>query len=216
MNVVSYSVWGELDSLYVRGAIKNALLVHKFYPGWIPRFYVPNGIDMKIRDALRDAGGQCVVVCDSDKVDPWFGLYWRFGPMFDDPDVERFIVRDTDSRISPREVDAVAEWVESGIPFHIMRDNPCHNVPILGGMWGAVPGCVPGFKENMAKWVQSVSGNNSNPRGRLHGTDQDFLKMHVWPYIKHSHIAHGIPFEGNVRPFRVENPDGYRVGIFSV
>ena len=36
-----------------------------------------------------------------------------------------------------RENAAVAEWLESDLPFHSMRDNQYHGVEILGGMWGA-------------------------------------------------------------------------------
>ena len=62
--------------------------------------------------------------------------------------------------IQRREEAAVSEWLDSGLPFHVMRwerlkyfeawigiflkygywycrDNPYHNTAILGGMWGA-------------------------------------------------------------------------------
>ena len=63
------------------------------------------------------------------------------------------------SLLWPREEAAVAEWLDSGLPFHVMRwdqlelalsyhfatlssawycrDNPYHYTAILGGMWGA-------------------------------------------------------------------------------
>jgi hypothetical protein len=34
-------------------------------------------------------------------------------------------------------VAAVNEWLNSSLPFHIMRDHPDHGTYILGGMWGA-------------------------------------------------------------------------------
>ena len=33
-------------------------------------------------------------------------------------------------------MDAVNEFLNSSKLVHVMRDNPYHNVPILGGMWG--------------------------------------------------------------------------------
>ena len=44
--------------------------------------------------------------------------------------------RDLDSRIIPREISAVKEWIRSERVFHTMRDHPLHNFPVLGGLWG--------------------------------------------------------------------------------
>ena len=44
-------------------------------------------------------------------------------------------VRDGDSRLLPREREAVGEWIKSPKGFHIMRDNPNHSTEILGGTW---------------------------------------------------------------------------------
>ena len=50
-----------------------------------------------------------------------------------DPLVSEFHSRDLDSVPSPREVEAVKEWLASkNKTFHIMRDHPYHRVPILG------------------------------------------------------------------------------------
>ena len=40
--------------------------------------------------------------------------------------------RDLDGRISPRESAAVAEWLQSKKPLHVMRDNPFHKKAIMG------------------------------------------------------------------------------------
>ena len=149
--------------------------------------------------------------------DPWIGLFWRFCPMFDDDGLERFIVRDTDARLSEREADAVQEWIESDYGFHLMRDHPAHNIQICGGMWGARAGLIRNFREMMEAWMKTVSGNTSNPRTRFHGVDQDFLCQKIWPLIKNDHLAHiaahdSLKFTGKERGFRITNPCGYRVG----
>lgn len=206
--IISFSIWGT-DKNYINGAFKNIALAKQFYPGWIPRFYY-NGLSAEFVRRGMEQGAEFIE--KPFYKDHWFGLYWRFCPMYDDMNIERFIVRDTDARLSAREADAVAEWIESKKPFHIMRDNKAHNIPILGGMWGAIPGCIPNFADNIRRWMQTVHGDPSNPRGRYHGTDQFFLEKFVWPHIKNNHIAHGITLFGGERPFRVENPDGYKVG----
>ena len=54
-----------------------------------------------------------------------------------DPAVDRYLVRDTDSRLSARERFAVEQWVQSGTALHTMRDHPKHRpMPIMGGCWG--------------------------------------------------------------------------------
>ncbi len=54
--------------------------------------------------------------------------------MLDDM-VDTIMSRDTDSRIIPREDDAVREWLASDKIFHIMRDHPYHCVHVLAGNW---------------------------------------------------------------------------------
>lgn len=207
--IISYSIWGD-KPMYLEGALYNIELAKKFYPGWKVRFYYQSDMPNHFVTQLKLTGAECIP--KQFYRDTWFGLYWRFCPMYDDPQVERFIVRDTDAKLSAREADAVQQWIESRKPFHIMRDNKEHNIEILGGMWGAIPGCIPDFDHNIRRWMQTVQGDPRNPRGRFHGTDQDFLKFHAWPIIKDNHIAHGIKYYKNELPFRIENPDGYKVG----
>ena len=53
----------------------------------------------------------------------WTSLFWRFHPA-GETDVDVMISRDTDSRLSAREVAAVQEWLSSAADVHIMRDHP--------------------------------------------------------------------------------------------
>ncbi|KAF2362616.1 hypothetical protein FHG87_006642 [Trinorchestia longiramus] len=62
-------------------------------------------------------------------------MLWRSVPL-GDHQVERFIIRDSDAKIIPREAAAVEEWVRSGKYVHLMRDHPFHNVLIMGGLFG--------------------------------------------------------------------------------
>jgi hypothetical protein len=55
--------------------------------------------------------------------------------MIDDM-VDTVMSRDSDSRIIPREEDAVREWLTSDKIFHIMRDHPWQCVNILAGIIG--------------------------------------------------------------------------------
>lgn len=211
MKIISFSIWGDNDK-YLNGAKANIGLAKKHYPGWVVRFYHQADMPEAVLAPLREDGVE--LVPKGFYKDPWFGLYWRFCPMYDSPQIERFVVRDTDSPLSARDADAVKQWIDSGKPFHIMRDNPAHNIEILGGMWGSVPGLIPNFERALKGWIATVGGDKSNPVGRYHGTDQEFLKACVWPAVKDNHIAHGIKYLGNEIPFRVTNPCNFKVGTY--
>ena len=53
------------------------------------------------------------------------GRLWRF-LVASDASVDRYVVRDADSRVSAREKAAVDAWARSGLAFHVMRDHPSH------------------------------------------------------------------------------------------
>ena len=43
-------------------------------------------------------------------------------------------MRDSDSRLNPRERFAVEEWIQSGKAVHTIRDHPNHERPLNGGL----------------------------------------------------------------------------------
>ena len=108
-----------------------------------------------------------------------FPLNWRFLPAIDDQ-VELLFVRDLDSHISQREVDAVQEFLNSTEDFHVMRDHPQHDVPILGGTWG-----IKLEKNKIRQKIKmSIEAMKKNPifyasRSKA-GPDQDALRRYVW------------------------------------
>jgi hypothetical protein len=190
--LISFSLWGN-NPLYTNGAVWNAEHCKEFYPDWVCRFYHDDTVDTVILDKLKATGAELVLKERSVDV---LGLYWRFHPMFDDADVERFIVRDTDSRFTQREVRMVDEWIASGKAFHIIRDCESHQTLILGGTWGALPKSIPDFDVRLSTWMSIVTPCHDNPRGLYHGSDQVFLGRFIWPVIVGNHLAHiraGIP-----------------------
>ena len=184
--VISFSLWGD-NPLYTNGAIWNAEHCEEFYPGWVCRFYHDDTVPSEVLEKIAVTGAEMVPMGRTTDV---LGMYWRFHPLFDDDTIERFIVRDTDSKFSHRESKMVTEWIESGKPFHIIRDCESHATVILGGTWGAIPGCIPNFDQNLGIWFTQIQPDARNPRGLFHGSDQIFLTKYVWPYIRKNHIAH--------------------------
>lgn len=208
LNVISFSLWGDHPK-YLNGALENIKLQKEFYPEWICRFYVSEDVPLPVQDAIRNQGAQIIA---KPRAEDFQGLYWRFEAAYD-AGVSRFLVRDCDSRLNAREAAAVAEWMESGLPFHAMRDHPDHGIPVLGGLWGATGGFMPDFQKRLDEWTGRLQAGQHH-RGRFFYTDQDFLSACVWPRVQHCHLAHTSSrrFSKNDRPFSIALPEGQFVG----
>ncbi|KAK7067911.1 hypothetical protein SK128_027671 [Halocaridina rubra] len=142
--VVSYTVHGHYPNDYYHGLEELIPRVATAYPGWNMRVY--HHLDPK-NETIKN--WVCSLACNYSHLDfcdtealPILGnisyaagRVWRFSVM-GDPLVTRYIVRDSDSPILQREIDAVNEWQAAGTCFHMMRDNIFHRSPIMAGMWG--------------------------------------------------------------------------------
>ncbi len=177
--VISFSLWGD-NPKYTVGALRNAELAATIYRDWICRFYcgksVPENITLQLKSHKN------VEVVDMDEQGDWTGMFWRFYAC-EDSDV--MISRDTDSRLSFREKNAVDEWLESNKDFHIMRDHPYHTTEILGGMWG----CRNGVLSNIKNII------NEYNKGNFWQVDQNFLKEKIYPIIKNNSFVHDSFFK---------------------
>ena len=174
--VVSFGLYGA-DPKYTFGAIRNSELVKQIFPGWTCRFYLDSTVPAAAVSALKSNGAEVVHMERSG--DGIRGMFWRF-LVASDPQVDRYLIRDADSRLNLREKAAVDEWIQSGAKIHIMRDHPNHNYVMSGGMWGGVKGAIPDIKSLMANW-----GDKSN-----YIADMYFLNDRVWPMIVNDQIAH--------------------------
>lgn len=215
--IISYAFWGR-EPLYAEGAVRNARHDPEVLPDYTCRFYIDDTVTDEARKAIESTGAEIYVMSRSVDV---LGMFWRFRPMYtENADIERFIVRDTDCVITAdREVPAIREWESSGKSFHIIRDNRVHNIPILGGTWGAVPWCVDNFEIAMQAFLSRVQPTVSQHTKRLyHGCDQQFLCWYVWPRVLNSHLAHvragerGLLFTGEEKELPPLEDGGHFVG----
>ncbi len=198
--IISFCLWGD-NPKYTIGAIENAKLAKTIYPDWTCRFYVGTSTPDEIWDELYDMDNTEMVNMEIDG--DWSGMFWRFYPASEN-DVDIFIVRDTDSRLSQREKDAVDEWLESDKGLHIMRDHPYHNSLIMGGMWGMKKDTFPKMKE----LIDIYKG------GDFWQVDQNFLNEMVYPLCKNNTFIHDefMNFESWRKPFLSERIDKEFVG----
>lgn len=215
-NVISYSLWGDNPKYWI-GAVRNIDLAKKYYPGWVSRFYVEETCDPKLYQTLQSDGVEIILVNVNTLpnnyngyVGSFAGMFWRFWAS-EDPDVDIFLSRDTDSRISERESDAVFEWLNSDKDFHVMRDHPYHTAKIMGGMWGLRNGL--GIKLNLSEKIKSWT---SIPRTKfVNGIDQDFLAEIIYPLVRENCFEHSefnIHFGNSTRSFPKQRVDLEFVG----
>jgi len=203
-NIISFSLWGQ-NPRYLRGALRNAILTQDMYPGWRCRFHVDASVPEAFLEALRELGAQLLIETDVRKLNNRQRLMRRF-LVANDREVGYFIVRDCDSVIGVREVNAVHAWMASQRAFHVMRDWWTHTDLMLAGMWGGVAGLLPDI-DKLSSDYQSKFAETAN-------WDQWFLRDRIWPLIRNDSLIHDRCFRVlDSLPLPGPEPDGtYHVG----
>jgi hypothetical protein len=200
-SVVSYSLFGHPDEndqvlkRYFSSIEARAARIRRYYPGWIMRVYhnLSTADELKYLCPLRCPGGGqhrelietnvdlCHVdsirtdVINSALIQRLNPRMWRFLVMLD-PLVDRFMSRDVDSDIIPREVAAVRQWLQSNFTFHVMRDHPSHGGFMLAGLWGAKSVQRRDLIRRLGQAMIWTSQNDD------YQTDQNRLDLFVWPF----------------------------------
>jgi hypothetical protein len=177
-NVIAFSLWGA-QPFYSYGAMINLKLSGSIYPGWSCRFYVGADVPRAVTAFLADNGADVRKIEDEY---PGVGLFQRFLVM-NDRSVGRFLVRDCDARMSPAEADLVRQWIESGYPFHAVRDHVLHNELMIGCLWGGRTDCGVDIVALMRRYFGAA------PNAR-YGHDQFMLGRLLWPIIRDRCLVH--------------------------
>lgn len=194
VNVLSFSLYGAAP-IYCEGAVRNAELAPRVYPGWVVRVYVDRSVPEYVVDRLAALGCDVVIV-DADSRGPEHGKFWRFA-VAADPTVARFVCRDADSRLNAREKAAVDAWIASGATFHVMRDSIHHRKRMLGGMWGGIGNAIPDMPARIDGWADFATWGDSDR----------FLCERVWPLVADRCLVHDSwgHFDG-IQPFPPHAP----------
>src|SRR5580692_8776685 len=98
MNIISYCLYGN-DNAFQEGAKENLSLSKTLFPGWICQFYVSQEIPQGLKRELIDQGAEVIEMTRTSDAD---GMFWRFLPI-SDQEVDVFISRDLDARLSARD-----------------------------------------------------------------------------------------------------------------
>lgn len=180
--IISFSLYGS-NNKYCIGMIENIEIIKKSYSDWKIYVYY-NNIPDKIYNKIKEYG--CKLIKCEQKT-KWEGMFWRFYP-FNDNSIDIWLSRDSDSRISKREMNLVEEWINSDKPFHIIRDHKQHKIEILGGTFGV----KNKFFQNIdiKKYIEIYRKKYKKNTKKFRDADQYFLRKEIWPLIKNNHMAH--------------------------
>ena len=175
--IISYSLYGN-DQRYTDGALANVELMPTIYPDWEIYIYHDTTVPSNIIDKLtKYKYVKMINMFNSSIVNK---MSWCF-LVASETDVERYVIRNIDTRISLREKSAVDDWITSGKRFHVMRDHPSHSqYPINSGMWGGTRDAMP----NMYSLLLMQRQQNG------HTENMKFLNTVVWMKAKSSVYQH--------------------------
>jgi len=145
-------------------------------------FYIGDGISKNCVDGLRRRGARIGHMRGEQITNP---MLWRMMAV-EKPNADVVLIRDADSRFSERETKAVEQWLNSDKLFHVMRDYPAHDVPIMGGTWGCKKQLKLKLYNDIVNWLR-IPGNRE-------AVDQKFLADVVWPKVQHTVMQHDTFF----------------------
>lgn len=97
--VISFGLYGT-NPKYTTGAIRNVEAAKIYFPGWVCRFYVTSDVPSEVVVALKALGAEIEAIPPGKGYIS--GMFWRF-LVAADPTVDRYIIRDSDSRMNARD-----------------------------------------------------------------------------------------------------------------
>lgn len=182
-NVISMSLDGDdIDKLY--GALRYSQLVPIVFPRWRLRIYASSSAlnDTSSHHVLRilvkkleNSGVEVFKVhgLTAARILPELWAYF----VADDTDVDRFVVRNSDTRPSDREAAALDDWLQTNWTvkaLYCIRDHPLH----------AAQSLVPGLIGGVPQLLRNATGTTFRKLVRGHKSVAGFLHNTVWPLLK--------------------------------
>lgn len=181
MKIIAFSLYGS-NPRYSIGAIKNVEIAANLLPEWRCRIYYDESVPKNYIETLKSFNNVDMIKWERSEI---YGVFWRFYPFFES-DSNICISRDTDSRITEREVRCLNEWLESDKSFHIIRDHERHyDWPIIATMIGVKGKLDDILLKNMEE------ANRSRPD--YYTIDQVWLRDILWKMCNVNNcLIHGI------------------------
>jgi hypothetical protein len=197
MKIICYSIFRapcedfEFKA-YLRGLYFNARMNKLIYPDWRTCIVFSKSVYTEYKQYahdLHDSLGVIIIEQSDDvlcKAMLWIMLPLFCGPAF--PELTHIICRDADAITTYKEAQAVEEWVNSGLGFHGITDNPAHSLPMMGGMVGFK---ADHFRQLFPKW-KTFEDMTKRFNLSKHGSDQQLLMSDIYPKAKGSLFVHAF------------------------
>lgn len=176
--VISFSLYGN-DMRFLVGAIKNAELAQRFFPGFTVRYYYGRSVPRWVLSTLNIFPHVELIKVEDEENS--ISRTWRFMACLD-TDVDVVLSRDVDARLSLREAEAHQEFLDSKFNFHIIRDHPTgHNYVISAGMFAMK---TQAYGNLMHKMLLSHNFRDE------YMADQNFLASAIYPQVSNDCLIH--------------------------
>lgn len=195
INVNSYSIFGERE-FWMKNLSVNIRQHFSLYPDWEMWIYTDRELDdngyCRVIKKLTEENLVKTIVVQNERLphqkrNKCLMMLWRMLPIWSNTDY--VFCRDSDSILTPRQLQCVRTFIASGKAVHGINDAPAHNINLMGGMCG--------FKSN--DFRQIINNKNLDQLLRnvhldwdRHGADQTFLNNNIWPYVCNSALIHSL------------------------
>jgi hypothetical protein len=179
VNVFSFCLYGPPNpKYYPDGLNENINLILKHFPAWKIFVYLGSDVDLGYIDHLRTAPNVILRFTgktgEPNMIDRFFAI--------DEPGVDLMMVRDADSRVHWKDRWAIRQFLKSIFIAHTIRDNPAHNAPLMGGLWGL-------RKESGINVTEEYEAFGRDQPSAF-GHDQGFLLHCIYPKVLPSLLVH--------------------------
>lgn len=191
---ICYSLFGDPSSFefkfYQRGIYFNARMNGLLYPGGTTVIITTPELYNKFEEffVALEAITNTMVMTSKYSDDRCSAMLWRMVLLYVlTPDrFTHIICRDADAITTYKEAQAVQEWIDSGLSFHGITDDPAHTIPIMGGMCGFR---VDHFRQIFPEYntFEKLIGNDNL---KDHGSDQNLLMKKIYPKAKSNMMGH--------------------------
>lgn len=193
MKVISYSIFRapceKFEFMaYLRGLYFNARMNRLIYPEWKTIISVHESVFTEYREYFEGLPVYAINLFFTDKPILCEAMLWRMDAIFSEPEATHVICRDADAITTYKEAQAVQEWVDSGLGFHGITDNPAHSLPMMGGMVGFK---VDHFKQLFPQW-KSLKDMTKRFNLSQRGSDQQLMMADIYPKAKGDLFVHAL------------------------